>query len=120
MLGAASGAVLVWLVLRAVGSGAGPAAVAELRARLEERSVRAAALEAECAELQRRTAELAVSKERLAAELEHERRAGTEKLALLADAETKLREAFQSLSAEALRQNNQSFLDLARTSLGEF
>jgi len=61
-----------------------------------------------------------VAKERLAAELEHERRAGNEKLALLSNAETKLREAFQSLSAEALRQNNQSFLDLARTSLGEF
>ena len=30
------------------------------------------------------------------------------------------RDAFQALAAEALRQNNQSFLDLARTSLGEF
>ena len=118
-LGAAAG-VLVWLALRAGGSGGGPAAIAELRARLEERSARAAALETECTELQRRIAELAVAKERLAAELEHERRAGGEKLALLSDAETKLREAFQSLSAEALRQNNQSFLDLARTSLGEF
>jgi DNA recombination protein RmuC len=119
VLGAAA-AALVALVLRAVASGAGSAAIAELRARLEERSARAAALEAECAEAQRRIAELAVAKERLAAELEHERRAGNEKLALLSDAEAKLREAFQSLSAEALRQNNQSFLDLARTSLGEF
>jgi DNA recombination protein RmuC len=118
-LGAAT-AVLVGLVLRALGSGAGPAAVAELRARLEERSARAATLEAECGEAQRRIGELAAAKERLAAELEHERRAGNEKLALLSEAETKLREAFQSLSAEALRQNNQSFLDLARTSLGEF
>jgi DNA recombination protein RmuC len=117
--GAAAG-VLLWLALRALGSGGGPAAIAELRARLEERSARAAALEAECAEAQRRIAELALARERLAAELEHERRAGNEKLALLSDAETKLREAFQSLSAEALRQNNQSFLDLARTSLGEF
>jgi DNA recombination protein RmuC len=118
-LGAAA-AVLVWLALRAVGSGAGPAAIAELRARLDERSARATALEAERAEAQRRISELTAAKERLAAELEHERRAGAEKLALLSDAETKLREAFQSLSAEALRQNNQSFLDLARTSLGEF
>ena len=49
-----------------------------------------------------------------------ERRAGGEKLALLAQAETKLREAFASLAADALRQNNQSFLALAQTKLGEF
>ena len=49
-----------------------------------------------------------------------ERRAGGEKLALLAQAEMKLREAFASLAAEALRQNNQSFLALAQTKLGEF
>jgi DNA recombination protein RmuC len=35
-------------------------------------------------------------------------------------AETALRDAFASLSAEALRQNNQSFLALAQTKLGEF
>jgi DNA recombination protein RmuC len=35
-------------------------------------------------------------------------------------AETSLRDAFASLSAEALRQNNQSFLALAQTKLGEF
>jgi DNA recombination protein RmuC len=49
-----------------------------------------------------------------------ERRAGGEKLALLAQAEMKLREAFASLAADALRQNNQSFLALAQTKLGEF
>jgi DNA recombination protein RmuC len=37
----------------------------------------------------------------------------------LADSDTRLRDSFQSLSAEALRQNNDSFLQLARTSLGE-
>jgi DNA recombination protein RmuC len=31
-----------------------------------------------------------------------------------------LRESFQALSADALQRNNQAFLDLARTSLGEF
>jgi DNA recombination protein RmuC len=49
-----------------------------------------------------------------------ERRAADEKLALLAQAETKLREAFAALAADALRQNNQSFLALAQTKLGEF
>ena len=56
----------------------------------------------------------------LAAGLEAERRSGAEKIALLKDAENKLREAFSALSAEALKQNSESFLQLARTSLGEF
>jgi DNA recombination protein RmuC len=57
---------------------------------------------------------------RLGAELEAERKAAAGKLALLQDAEAKLREAFSALSSEALRQNNDSFLALARTSLSEF
>jgi DNA recombination protein RmuC len=66
------------------------------------------------------TAELAATRARLEAELAAERRAGTEKLTLLKDAEIKLRDAFAALSSDALRQNNQSFLDLARASLAEF
>jgi DNA recombination protein RmuC len=54
--------------------------------------------------------------ERIAAE----RRAAGDKVALLERAEATLRDAFASLSAEALRQNNQSFLALAQTQLGEF
>src|SRR5688572_11261721 len=34
--------------------------------------------------------------------------------------QAKLSEAFRALSAEALQNNNQSFLDLAKTSLGQF
>ena len=49
-----------------------------------------------------------------------ERRAAGDKVALLERAETTLRDAFASLSAEALRQNNQCFLALAQTKLGEF
>lgn len=56
----------------------------------------------------------------LGAALEADRRAAQEKAALLRDAETKLRDAFAALSSEALKQNNESFLQLARTSLGEF
>lgn len=57
---------------------------------------------------------------RLEAELAAERAAAADKLRLLHDAEAKLREAFASLSSEALRMNNDSFLALARTSLSEF
>lgn len=65
-------------------------------------------------------AELAATRARLEAELAAERKASLEKLKLLEEAELKLREAFARLSSDALRQNNQSFLDLAKTSLSEF
>jgi len=57
---------------------------------------------------------------RLEERIEAEHRVSHEKLLLLDQAELKLRDAFASLSAEALRQNNQSFLALAQTKLGEF
>jgi DNA recombination protein RmuC len=56
---------------------------------------------------------------RLETELAHERQGTGEKLALVAGAERTLKDAFQALSAEALRSNNQSFLDLARAVFGE-
>src|SRR5262245_37605314 len=65
-------------------------------------------------------AELAATRARLEAELAAERRSGSEKLALLHDAEIKFRETFTALSSDALRQNNKSFIDLAKTSLAEF
>jgi DNA recombination protein RmuC len=60
-----------------------------------------------------------VTSARILARLDAERQGSSEKLALLAQTETKLREAFSLLSAEALRRNNQSFLELAQTKLGE-
>jgi DNA recombination protein RmuC len=57
---------------------------------------------------------------RLETELQAERRTAAEKLAVVQDAEVKLRDAFAALSADALRQNNQSFLELARASLSEY
>lgn len=56
----------------------------------------------------------------LAAALDAERRSAAEKLTLLKDAESGLRDAFAALSSQALQQNNETFLQLARTSLGEF
>lgn len=52
--------------------------------------------------------------------LEDERRASQEKLALLSSAEEKLTDAFKALSADALRNNNRSFLDLAKQNLETF
>ena len=65
-------------------------------------------------------AELAATRARLEAELAAERKSAAEKVALLQTAEVRLREAFAALSSDALRQNSQSFLDLAKSSLSEF
>jgi len=57
---------------------------------------------------------------RLETTLEHERKAADEKLTLLNDATLKLRDAFTALSAEALKSNNQSFLELAKATLEKY
>lgn len=49
--------------------------------------------------------------------LAKEREAAGDKIALLADAQARLSDAFKALSADALRNNNQSFLELARATL---
>jgi DNA recombination protein RmuC len=54
---------------------------------------------------------------RLDAELRREREGAAEKLELLTRAEARLKETFDSLSAAALRSNNESFLALARTQM---
>src|SRR5581483_11523890 len=50
---------------------------------------------------------------RLETRLQEERKASEEKLALLSRATEELRNAFQSLAADALKRNNESFLQLA-------
>lgn len=52
-------------------------------------------------------------------ELEKERAVHAERLRSFQDAQSTLRDTFQSLSAEALRSNNRTFLDLAETRLRE-
>ena len=49
-----------------------------------------------------------------------ERKATDEKLAVLDSAQAKLSDAFKALSAEALKSNNQSFLELAKTTMERF
>lgn len=52
--------------------------------------------------------------------LTEERKLNNEKLALLNEAQQKLSNAFKALSADALKSNNQSFLDLARATLESY
>lgn len=89
--------------------------------RLEERDREIArleqAIEAERAEVTRVIAEATALREeqaRLETALAGERRT----LATLEEAQQRLSESFKGLSAEALRQNNQSFIELARNQLG--
>jgi len=53
-------------------------------------------------------------------ELEIEKQSATEKLTLVANAKTEMEKAFKSLASDALKSNNQSFLELAKTSLSNF
>lgn len=50
--------------------------------------------------------------------LQHERRAAEEKLALLTDAHTRLAAEFKGLSADALKSNSTTFLELAQETFG--
>jgi DNA recombination protein RmuC len=56
----------------------------------------------------------------LGTRLEEERKASQEKIDLLSNAEEKLADAFKALSADALKSNNQLFLDLAKQNLKTF
>ena len=56
----------------------------------------------------------------LSTRLEEERKATLEKIELLSNAEEKLADAFKALSADALKSNNQLFLDLAKQNLHTF
>jgi DNA recombination protein RmuC len=118
-LGLALGILLGWLVARVRTSA--------YASRLEERTQRVTDLEAERDQartegraLRDELATLRTREARLMAQADAERKAAEEKIGLLRTAEQHLREAFASLSAEALQRNSQSFLDLARASLGEF
>jgi DNA recombination protein RmuC len=89
----------------------------ERRATAEAAAIRVPGLEQQLVEAategnRLRTA-VAESQTRLLAE----QQAAQEKLALLEQAQIQLADAFKALSAEALQQNNQSFLDLAKTHL---
>ena len=77
-------------------------------------------LQETCERLRREGQDLAVKLAAMEAQFTEERKGAAEKLALMEDAKTRLTDAFHALSAEALRKNNQSFLELAKETLGTF
>jgi len=108
-----------WLVLRT--------RVATLQERLEARDLRIVELETRLAEqinqFSMAQTELRQARQELAkleTQIIEERKAGLEKLGMLNETQAKLSDAFKALSAEALKSNNESFLNLARATLEKF
>jgi len=102
-------------------------AQAELRSAAEEKNQRLPELEAllqskEAAldRLREEISELKSTRSELETTLHKERRATEEKLHLLNEAQARLSDAFKALSADALKSNIQTFLELAETSLERF
>jgi DNA recombination protein RmuC len=76
--------------------------------------------EAEEASLHEQISSLRTEKREIEVVLQEERRSAYEKLNLLQEATENLQNAFKALSADALKSNNQSFLELAKTTLEKF
>jgi DNA recombination protein RmuC len=112
LLGALLGSVLAWLGLRSRSAGS------EARLSLIERDL--AGARAELARHQEANSKLREQAAALESTLQHERQSSADKLELINHATNELREAFQALASEALRSNNQSFLQLAKASLEKF
>lgn len=111
-LGAAFGGFIVWLAVRSGSAG--------LRSRLSLMEKDLASARSELAREAQENAHAAAKVAGLEATLGLERRANQEKLDLVTRAGEELRHAFQALSADALKSNNQAFLELAKASLEKF
>jgi DNA recombination protein RmuC len=134
ILGICVGAVAVWLTLRSKyryeyerGRAEGEAERAALDERVQgkDRQVQElrVALDQELSESRRLAEEhsdLRAAQSALQARLEEERRSAQEKLEALRQATQELSDRFKALSAEALRDNNRSFLELATARLEKF
>jgi DNA recombination protein RmuC len=92
----------------------------EKRSAAEEKASRVPVLESQLAELQKENTDLKGRLSEFSTRIEDERKAAQEKADILIDAQKKLSDAFRALSAEALKSNNESFLELAKTVLERF
>ena len=79
-----------------------------------------AQLETQARQQQQNEAVLKAQAVHLTTTLDQERKQAEEKLAMLDEAQKRLSDAFKALAAEALKSNNQSFLELAKENLAKF
>jgi DNA recombination protein RmuC len=89
-------------------------------ARAEEKSSRMPELESRLGQALGENSDLKARASGLEAQAQEARKSAAEKLALLEEAQSRLSDAFKALSSEALRNNNQSFLELAKSTLATY
>lgn len=90
------------------------------RAAAEQKNSRIQGLENLVETLQEKELKNKTQLAELETRLTEERKLNSEKLALLNEAQQKLSDAFKALSADALKSNNQSFIELAKATLGTY
>ncbi len=127
LIGVVLGAISVWLVLRPRAKQAYQTAKAEGAAQLATFQERLSAREHELIRLQEAFDKEVIERDRLRedntmlkADLAGERRAALERRESFKQAAEELSEKFKALSRDALEDNNQSFLVLARATLEKF
>jgi DNA recombination protein RmuC len=123
LIGAILGAVFAaaLMLLRGRGrAGAPDAERAALEARADERAIRLAALDAEVTELRRLNGTLSTQLAELGATREAEKAALAEQRQEFETNKRIFEDTFKALSADALRSNNQNFLELAKETLAKF
>jgi DNA recombination protein RmuC len=127
LIGAAFGAIVVWLIFRAKAKRSFEDGRADSMTQIATLQERLAAKDRELQKLQetfnREVAELIRVKEEsstLRADLEGERRAAQERTESFKQAAEVLDQKFQALSRDALRDNSKSFLELAHETLAKF
>jgi len=86
----------------------------------EQKASRVPELEARLQQLQTELSNLQAQKASMETQLTSERKVAEEKLGLIGEAQARLTDAFNVLSSEALRKNNQSFIELAQSTLATF
>jgi DNA recombination protein RmuC len=127
LAGVAAGAGAVWLFLNSRSKQSYQAGQTASAAEIATLTERIAAKDRELQKLQQSFDHEATSLRAahdevamLRADLEGERRAGTERSEAFRRASEEVGEKFKALSRDALKDNNQSFLDLARATLEKF
>ncbi len=105
IIGVLLGALITWILSRSQ--------IGELKDRLRVK-------ETESSTLNEENRVLGQEKIRLETELVSEKERSEEKQSIFEDAEKKLSDAFKALSSDALKSNNQSFIELAKTKLEQF
>ena len=111
-LGAAALALCFWIAVRT--------RISALSTMLRSAEMEKADAQAAHAAEQKENAGLRSDVARLESDLAHERKSAQEKIDLLRRATEEMRESFGALSADALKSNNASFLDLAKSTLEKF